>query len=170
MTRVKASARRTALPENRQAETGPDDLDPVLAFMQQLWSVDRAMRAISAEMHTRLGVTGPERLILRMVGQCPELSAGQLARLLRRHPSSLTSALDRLARRGMIHSEVDPNDRRRVILTLTAAGRRLDHLKTGTVEAAMRRALSRVPTASLSVASRVLAVISAELNEEAEDG
>ncbi|HEX5009783.1 MAG TPA: MarR family transcriptional regulator [Planctomycetota bacterium] len=138
----------------------------MLAFMQLLWSIDRGMRTVSAEMHSKLGVTGPERLILRMVGRRPEISAGQLARLLRRHPSSLTGALDRLTRRGMLSSVVDPNDRRRVILTLTAAGRRVDRLETGTLEAAMRRTLARVPAGSLSTASRVLAVIAAGLTPD----
>jgi DNA-binding MarR family transcriptional regulator len=146
----------------------PVELDPVLSFMQQLWSVDRGMRVISAQMRSRLGVTGPERLILRMVGHRPAISAGQLARLLHRHPSSLTGALDRLTRRGMLRSVADPDDQRRVLLTLTPAGRRVDRLDTGTVEAAMRRALGRVPPRSLAAASRVLAMVSSELVREEE--
>ena len=146
----------------------PDDLDPVLAFMQQLWSIDRGMRAISADMREKLGVTGPERLILRMVGHCPGISAGQLARLLRRHPSSLTAALDRLIRRGMLKGTVDKSDRRRLILTLNAGGRRVNRLATGTVEAAMRRSLASISAEHVRLASRVLAVIEAELMSASE--
>lgn len=145
------------------------ELDPVLAFMQQLWSIDRSMRAISNEMRTRLGVTGPERLILRMVGHCPGISAGQLARLLRRHPSTLTGALDRLIRRRMLNGAVDKTDRRRLILTLTPSGRRINRLNSGTVEASMRQALSGVSRESLDVTSKVLAVIEGELMSAPED-
>src|SRR5688572_9993607 len=127
MTQGRTTARDTKRPAARHPTAElPADLDPVLAFMQLLWSIDRGMRVLSTEMHSRLGVTGPERLILRMVGHRPEISAGQLARLLHRHPSSLTGALDRLTRRGMLDCVVDSNDRRRLILTLTAAGRRVD--------------------------------------------
>lgn len=146
----------------------PHDLDPVLAFMQQLWSIDRGMRAISADMREKLGVTGPERLILRMVGHCPGISAGQLARLLRRHPSSLTSALDRLMRRGMLKGTADKSDRRRLVLTLSSCGRRLNKLDTGTVEAAMRRSLASISAENRKVAARVLAVIESELMSASE--
>lgn len=162
------NARTTKAHGERPAGRRPEpvdreDLDPVLAFMQQLWSIDRGMRAISTEMRSRLGVTGPERLILRMVGYCPGISAGQLARLLRRHPSTLTGALDRLIRRRMLNGSVDEADRRRLILTLTPSGRRISRLNSGTVEAHMRQALSSVTRDHLEVASNVLAVIECEL-------
>lgn len=155
--------------ERRLLGPAEQELDPVLAFMQRLWSIDRSMRAISGEMRSRLGVTGPERLILRMVGQCPTISAGQLARLLRRHPSTLTGALDRLIRRRMLKGEVDAADRRRLILTLTPAGRQINRVNSGTVEAFMRRALSGISSQDLKTASEVLAAVECELMSRSED-
>ena len=47
-------------------------------------------------MEQRSGVTGPQRLVLRVVGLFPGISAGALARLLHVHPSTLTGVLHRL--------------------------------------------------------------------------
>jgi DNA-binding MarR family transcriptional regulator len=40
-----------------------------------------------------VGVTGPQRLVLRVVGLFPGMSAGELATVLRVHPSTLTGVL-----------------------------------------------------------------------------
>lgn len=41
------------------------------------------------------------------------------------HPSDVTKVVDELAERGLVSRERDPADRRRVVLALTAPGRRL---------------------------------------------
>ena len=121
------------------------DLGPVLEFMKQLWAVDHGLQTISKRLESAHGITGPQRLVVRIVGRTPGISAGALAQILRMHPSTLTGILRRLETRGVLTRKSDPNDARRALFALTARGRKVDTLKTGTVEAAVRRVLARSP-------------------------
>ncbi|MFZ5477588.1 MAG: MarR family winged helix-turn-helix transcriptional regulator [Myxococcota bacterium] len=120
----------------------PIDDDETLATLDRLWALDRGLEAVSRVMHARIGVTGPQRFVLRMIGRDPGLTAGTLARRLHDHPSTLTAALKRLVEQRLVARREDPEDHRRVRLHLTAAGKRLDEIREGTVEAAVRGALA----------------------------
>src|SRR6185295_1503513 len=99
-------------------------LGRVLEFMRVLWAVDHALQSTSKWMEVRLGVTGPQRLVIRMIGCFPGISAGALANLLYVHPSTLTGVLRRLSERGAIRRSADPYDSRRALFWLTARRRR----------------------------------------------
>jgi len=58
---------------------GADQLGPVLEFMKLLWAVDHGLQSISKHMESRFGITGPQRLVVRIVGRFPGISAGALA-------------------------------------------------------------------------------------------
>jgi DNA-binding MarR family transcriptional regulator len=131
-------------------------LGPVLSFLRSLWDVNHALESTSRRMQVRFGVTGPERMVLRLVGRYPRISAGDLARVLRVHPSTLTGLLRRLARRGLLVRRPDPSDARRALFTLTARGRTLDKLRHGTVEAAVREALRSLTPREVRAAAAVL--------------
>ena len=140
-------------------------LGDVLDFMRALWEVDHALQRTSKRMQTALGVTGPQRLVLRIVGRFPGLPAGQLAGLLHIHPSTLTGILKRLGRQGLVRRRVDPRDGRRLLLSLTDEGRRFDVQTEGTVEAAIRQALERTPPENVAAAREVLCAIAAGLGQ-----
>jgi DNA-binding MarR family transcriptional regulator len=107
-------------------------------------------------MKTRFGISGPERMVVRIVGRCPGISAGALAGVLRVHPSTITWSLKRLTRRGLVARASDPLDARRALFTLTARGAAVDELKQGTVEAAVRSALEATPPAETRTTVAVL--------------
>src|SRR5258706_4509094 len=132
-------------------------LGDVLTFMRLLWEVDHGLRSASKQMAKREGVTGPQRLVLRMVGRFPRLSAGDLAELLHVDPSTLTGVLERLGRRGLLARVIDREDRRRALFRLTKKGRSVNRLKTGTVEAAVRRVIERMSKQRIAAAREVLA-------------
>ncbi|MFL5457565.1 MAG: MarR family winged helix-turn-helix transcriptional regulator [Myxococcales bacterium] len=148
-------------PEPVAAEEG-GELGPVLEFMKQLWAVDHGLQTISKRLESAHGITGPQRLVVRIVGRTPGISAGALAQILRMHPSTLTGILRRLETRGILTRKSDPNDARRALFALTARGRKVDTLKTGTVESAVRRVLARSPDEA-SVAQKLLATLASEL-------
>jgi DNA-binding MarR family transcriptional regulator len=139
----------------------------VLDFMQGLWAVDHGLQSMSKWMRKRLGVTGPQRLVVRMVGKFPGIAAGQLAGLMRVHPSTLTGVLRRLEQRGLIRRLSDPEDARRALFRLTPRGERLDAERIGTVEAAVRRAMARVPQRNIEAAARILRGVADELGRGA---
>lgn len=149
------SSRAMALPKESFQQLGS-----VLEFMRLLWGVDHALQSSSKRMGRALGVTGPQRLVIRIAGRFPGISAGRLAGYLRVHPSTLTGVLRRLEQRGFIERRADPADGRRALFFLTAKGRELDAMRTGTVEATIRKALAKFSEPDIETASRILAGIS----------
>jgi len=139
------------------------EADAALDFMGALWAVDHALRSTSKGMNTRLGVTGPQRLVLRLVGKRPGISAGELAEALHVHPSTLTGVLERLARRKLILRSADPDDARRTVLNLTPRGRDYDRVRAGTVEAAVLRMLGSQRRQRIAVAREILDALVREL-------
>jgi DNA-binding MarR family transcriptional regulator len=131
--------------------------------MQRLWALTHALEVRSKKMAKTLGVTGPQRLVVRLIGQTPGLPAGDLAQQLGIHPSTLTGILARLEAQGLIRREVDGADRRRAQFALTAAGKRIDHERKGTVEAAVRRALARATPAVIANTAELLGMLVDEL-------
>jgi DNA-binding MarR family transcriptional regulator len=135
----------------------------VLDFMRLLWAVDHGLQSFSKRLEATVGVTGPQRLVIRMVGQFPGISAGDLAHILHIHPSTLTGVLKRLGDRGQIERRPDPEDARRAQFYLTGTGQKLNRMRAGTVEAAVQRALSRLSDAKIEVVSEVLTALASEL-------
>lgn len=136
--------------------------------MRQLWAVAHGLESTSKYMLATLGVTGPQRLVVRLVGHHGSMSAGELARTMHIHPSSLTGMLRRLEAAGLLRRTPDPADGRRALITLTPSGRRLNARKEGTVEAAVARALASASKHDVRGAERVLQLLAAEF--EAEQG
>src|SRR3982751_6069754 len=117
------------------ADRGPP-LGAVLDFMRLLWAVDHALQLASKRMEANFGMTGPQRLVVRIVGRFPGIAAGHVAEILHVHPSTLTGILKRLEARAIVPRKPDPRDARRALFALTPRGRKVDQLKTGTVELA----------------------------------
>jgi MarR family transcriptional regulator, organic hydroperoxide resistance regulator len=122
----------------------PPPLPDTLQFMQLLWGLAHALDRTSKQMADTIGVTGPQRLVLRVVGLRPGLSAGELAAILHVHPSTLTGVLQRLVRQRLVTRRHDPRDRRRAVLHLTSRGVQTNATMKGTVESAVTRALDEV--------------------------
>ncbi|MEW6319495.1 MAG: MarR family transcriptional regulator [Acidobacteriota bacterium] len=135
----------------------------MLQFMQLIWAVVHGTEKASKRMKGTLGITGPQRLVLRVVGLLPGVSAGELAAILHVHPSTLTGVLRRLARQRLIVRLVDDRDRRRAILHLTARGRTINRANRGTVEEAISVALAGVSARDRAATRRVLERLSYHL-------
>ena len=147
----------TGTSETLEQDTGEAvALGEVLDFLRLVWSLDHSLQRTSKRMEATLGVTGPQRFVLRILGRFPGMPAGQVARVLRVHPSTLTGILHRLDRKGLIRRRPDPRDARRVLLSLSAQGRRFDVRTEGTVEAAVQDALSTCSPRSIREARMVL--------------
>jgi DNA-binding MarR family transcriptional regulator len=165
--RARVAAPREAAP-TAHARSDERPLGKTLAFMQQLWQLTHALDAMSKHMESIHGVTGPQRLALRLVGRSPGISAGELAEALRLHPSTVTGIVRRLVDRAFLARRPDPKDARRALLTLLPAGEQLDGQRTHTVEAAVRRAMQHASPAKLAGAQAVITAVIAELERETE--
>src|SRR5437660_11103832 len=128
--------------EEQEDDKGPP-LGAVLDFMRLLWAVDHALQSASKRMEAAYGITGPQRLVVRIVGRFPGIAAGRVAEILHVHPSTLTGIPKRLEARAIVQRRSDPRDARRALFSLTTKGKKLDTLRTGTVEQAVRRVLEK---------------------------
>jgi MarR family transcriptional regulator, organic hydroperoxide resistance regulator len=141
-------------------------LGDVLDFMRLLWAVDHALQQRSKQMLVTSGVTGPQRLVIRVVGRYPGIAAGELANVLHVHPSTLTGVLKRLERQRLIERTRDRNDGRRALLILSARGKKLDASKSGTIEGVVRRCLDGLPASQIQAAASLLRSLAEHLDPE----
>jgi DNA-binding MarR family transcriptional regulator len=125
--------------------------------------MDHDLQRRSKRMEVELGVTGLQRIVIRLIGRFPNVTAGRLAELVHVHPSTLTGVLKRLVDRGFVSRDRDKTDARIARFDLTPDGQKIDGSQAGTVEAAVRRALSRLPTDKVDAARDVLAAVAEEL-------
>jgi MarR family transcriptional regulator, organic hydroperoxide resistance regulator len=151
--------------------TGGSDLTPsalpvgdAIDFLRLVWAVDHALQRRSKSMAATLGITGPQRLVLRIIGRYPSIHARQLSDILHLHPSSLTALLKRLERRDLVRRWPDERDRRRWLLGLTRQGQALNRATPGTIEAAVQRLLKTTARHDLDVAAAVLRRLARELD------
>ncbi len=147
---------------------GRPALTDALAFMRLLWAVDHRLRSLSKQMQNRMGVSGPQRLVLRMVGRLPQVMPSQLAELLHLDRGTLSGILERLAAQRLVIRKPHPVDGRSVRLELSARGRVLDKETAGTVEACVRRALASLSRSQVNAARQVLEALARELEVEAQ--
>lgn len=142
-----------------------NSLDPVLDFMRLLWDIEHGLQSTSKRMRKTLGITGPQRLVLRVVGQFPGLSAGETAHLVRLHPSTITGVIQRLVDKKLLIRDRDPKDTRRMRLRPVQRAERYIRPSAGTVEAAVKSALQSMPPSHVTHARAVLAAVASALSD-----
>jgi MarR family transcriptional regulator, organic hydroperoxide resistance regulator len=143
-------------PQVRVGTRGPPALGDALDFLRLLWALDQELEATSRGMERRIGVRGPQRLAVRLIGRFPGLPAGHLAELLHVHPSTVSGLLAKLQHQGLITRQPDPRDRRRVRLGLTERGRALDVQAGETIEATVAALLEQMKPDEIAVAREML--------------
>ena len=146
--------------------TSPPELDSTLDFMRLLWTIENCLQSTSKRMSSSLGITGPQRLALRIVARFPGISPKEVAELLRLHPSTITGVLQRLVEKGLLARERSAKDGRRAHLRVRPGAARFTRGSKGTVEAAVARALRRLPATSVRRARDVLVAIIDELGAQ----
>lgn len=140
-------------------------LDSALDFMRLLWSIEHGLQKRSKRMKAQAGITGPQRLVLRIVGRFPGISAGDVARLIKLHPSTVTGILQRLAMARLLRREKHPEDSRRVCLWTTR--RAAPHVRpsSGAVERIVREVLQGASAADAAAARGLLTELARRLND-----
>ena len=101
------------------------DYDPMTDIFMDLRRIMRAMDVYSRQLSDSHGLTGPQMLCLREISQQGSLTTGTLALAVALSPATLTGILDRLEMRGLVSRERRPEDKRRVVVSLTAHGRQM---------------------------------------------
>ncbi|MBI5507723.1 MAG: MarR family transcriptional regulator [Deltaproteobacteria bacterium] len=135
-------------------------------FMRLVWAVGHSLQRHSKRMASMHGVTGPQRLALRIVGRFPGITAKRLSQILKVHPSTVTCIVRGLERRKLITRTPDGRDSRRLQIGLTEKGREVDLAAAGTVESAVDRVLREEPGATIESARHVLSRLAEVLDRQ----
>ncbi|HEV2993682.1 MAG TPA: MarR family transcriptional regulator [Acidimicrobiia bacterium] len=114
------------------------------------------LRRGSAKELAPLGVTFGQARVMRVLARAPEpMRMADLAASLEIVPRSVTTMVDSLEEAGLVGREVDPNDRRSVLVTPTVAGRsvlaRMDHARRASAESLFGRLTDQDRTTLLSL-------------------
>ena len=152
---------RLAISPDPDASLPP--LGAVMDFMRLVWAVDHSLQRHSKRMASTHGVTGPQRLALRIVGRFPGITAKRLSQILNLHPSTVTCIVRGLERRKLISRTPDARDTRRIQIGLTDKGREVDLAAEGTLESAVDNVLREEPSATIENARHVLSRLAAVL-------
>ena len=93
-----------------------------------LISLRKIMQSIS--IHSRylvkkVGLTGPQLVILLEVSKFDEVSVGKIAKAISLSQATVTGVLERLEKRALVFRQRDDIDRRRVLVRITEDGLRL---------------------------------------------
>ena len=145
--------------------TEPYRLDAALDFMRLLWAIEHGLQKRSKRLKAQVGITGPQRLVLRIVGRFPGISAGDLARLIKLHPSTVTGILQRLVSARLLRRERHSVDSRRVSLWTTRRAAAHARPSAGPVERSVRDVLRRASPSDTAAARVLLAELARRLNE-----
>jgi DNA-binding MarR family transcriptional regulator len=112
------------------------------------------------------GLTQGEAHILALLAHSPHrANVADLHRGLAHKRSTLTSILDRLARRGLVTRAVGQTDRRTFVVKLTAKGRRLAQRVQRHLSGLERAVVRRVKAADVRGFNKVVAVLEHEANQ-----
>jgi DNA-binding MarR family transcriptional regulator len=93
------------------------------SIIRSLRRIIRAVGLYSRELLRRRKLTTSQLATLRQLGRAGALSAGELAREIAVSQATITGIVDRLEVRGLVTRTRSAEDRRKVVIELTAAGR-----------------------------------------------
>lgn len=114
-----------ANPEDRGGDaTEPLALEAFLPYRLATLS-NRVSRAIAALYSERFGISIPEWRVMAVLGERPEISARAVAERTAMDKVAVSRAVRRLLAKGFLERHFAPDDRRRSVLALSAAGRRV---------------------------------------------
>ena len=93
--------------------------DQVLVSLRQ---IIRAIDLHSKRLERESGLTGPQLLVMQLIGTSGEITAGVIAREVSLSQATVTSILDRLEKKGLLQRIRSTDDKRKVMVSLTEEG------------------------------------------------
>jgi DNA-binding MarR family transcriptional regulator len=93
--------------------------------LRALRRITRAIDLHSRYLATTFGLTGPQLVCLRVIGERGPLNASHLAREVSLSQGTITGIVDRLVTRQLVERERNSPDRRVVTVSITPAGKSL---------------------------------------------
>ena len=126
------------------------------SLLLALQRATHATLAVLAAELAKLDLTSSEINVLANLADGDSRTVSALGAAVGAKPTTLTSVLDRLERRGHITRGSRPGDRRAVVIELTSSGRAAANTIRETIAQVERRALRELSAAEVAGARAVL--------------
>lgn len=160
----------TEMPNSRKMQkSGPPKEGARRYDLEILRSLRRVIR--QTEIHSRWlashhQITGPQLVCLLALAESGVATGSELAKSIHLSPSTVVGIIDRLEEKGLVLRRRSTNDRRRVKIEITAAGRELTDKAPSPLQQRLHRALLELPeleqaTIALSL-ERIVSFMEAE--------
>jgi DNA-binding MarR family transcriptional regulator len=115
---------------------------------------------------TAFGVTGGQATLLGLIRRSPGIGVRELAARERIAPASMSVAVTRLEKAGLVRRTADPLDRRRQALWVTEEGDRILRTVRTRRTAWLAARLNRLPAEKLATVSDALEALTELLEED----
>jgi DNA-binding MarR family transcriptional regulator len=122
-------------------------------------SIVQALRESSRHTERTIGLTASQLFVLQKLAETDVASVNELAGRTYTHQSSVSMVVVKLVRRRLVARKADPDDRRRVVLSLTPAGRKALASAPHAPQQALVAAVRRLSPSARRAVGRALAEI-----------
>jgi len=95
------------------------------SVMIALRKIIQAIELNSKRLVKRVGLTGPQLVILQEVTRSGEVTAGEIARAVSLSQATVTGILERMEKRGLLARQRSDRDKRRIMVRITESGRQI---------------------------------------------
>jgi len=96
--------------------------DNVLVALRK---IIQAIDLNSKQLFKRVGLTGPQLVILHYISAVEELSVGEVAKNVSLSQGTVTGILERMEKRGLVARQRGRQDKRQVLVRITESGKKL---------------------------------------------
>ena len=93
--------------------------------MIALRKIIQAIDLNSKSLIKRVGLTGPQLVILQEIGHSDEVSVGEIAKAISLSQGTVTGILERMEKRALVARRRSESDKRRVMVRITADGKKV---------------------------------------------
>ena len=92
------------------------------SVMIALRKIIQAIDMNSKKLVKRVGLTGPQLVILQEIDNLGEVTAGEIARAVSLSQATVTGILERMEKRGLLARQRSDSDKRRIMVRITPSG------------------------------------------------
>ena len=110
------------IPTTHTTASGRSVTDNVIVHLRK---IIRAIDMGSKQLIKRVGLTGPQLILLHEIAQSSEITAGEIAQAVSLSQATVTGILERLEKRGLLARKRSEQDKRRIMVSITEAGRQI---------------------------------------------